>query len=65
LHYLSEIGLDRPQWSPDGSRLVFLARSGPGYPPIHVWIVGANSRGLKRIDSRRAALPVLSRVRGL
>jgi Tol biopolymer transport system component len=45
LHYLSEIGLDRPQWSPDGLKLVFLARSGPGYPPIHVWIVGANGQG--------------------
>ena len=49
LHYLSEIGLDRPQWSPDGSKLVFLARSGPRYPPIHIWIVGANGHGLKRI----------------
>ena len=49
LHYLSEDSVDRPQWSPDGSKLVFLARTGPGYPPIQVWIVGADGTGLKRI----------------
>ena len=49
LHYISEDSVDRPQWSPDGSKLVFLARSGPGYPPIQVWTVGADGTGLKRI----------------
>jgi Tol biopolymer transport system component len=49
LHYISDDSWDRPQWSPDGSKLVFMARSGPGYPPGEVWIVGANGHELKRI----------------
>ena len=49
LHYLNEDSLDWPQWSPDGSKLVFMARSGPGYPPIQIWTVGADGSGLARI----------------
>jgi Tol biopolymer transport system component len=47
LHYLSDYR-DRPQWSADSSKLVFLARSRPGNP-AHVWIVGAEGHGLRRI----------------
>ena len=32
LHYITEDTADLPQWSPDGSKLAFLARVGPGYP---------------------------------
>ena len=49
LHYLNEDSWDRPQWSPNGSKLAFLARTGPGNPPTHVWVVNANGTGLKRI----------------
>jgi Tol biopolymer transport system component len=49
LHYLSEDSEDRPQWSPDGSKLVFMARVGPGYPPTQIWVAGADGHGLTRI----------------
>jgi Tol biopolymer transport system component len=49
LHYLTEDSANLPQWSPEGSKLAFLARVGPGYPPIQVWVVGADGTGLKRI----------------
>jgi len=49
LHALTEDSADLPQWSPDGSKLAFLARVGPGYPPVQVWVVGADGTGLKRI----------------
>jgi Tol biopolymer transport system component len=49
LHYLSNDSTDWPQWSPDGTRLVFMAIRGPGRPPAHVWVVGADGRGLKRV----------------
>ena len=49
LHYFTEDSADLPQWSPDGSKLAFLARVGPGYPPIQVWVVGADGHGLTRI----------------
>jgi Tol biopolymer transport system component len=49
LRYITEDTADRPQWSPDGSKLAFLARVGPGYPPIQVWVVGADGTGLRRI----------------
>jgi Tol biopolymer transport system component len=37
-----------PQWSPDGSRLVFAARLRPPGDPIHIWTVRANGRDLLR-----------------
>jgi Tol biopolymer transport system component len=49
LHYRPVDSQNLPQWSPDGSKLAFLARTGPGYPPLQVWVVGANGTGLKRI----------------
>lgn len=49
LHFVSVNSQDRPQWSPDGSKLGFTARVGPGYPPIQVWVVGADGHGLIRI----------------
>ena len=49
VHYVTENTVDRPQWSPDGSKLAFLARVGPGDPPIQVWVVGADGTGLKRV----------------
>ena len=49
LHYITEDTTDLPQWSPDGSKLAFLARVGSGYPPVQVWVVGSDGRGLKRI----------------
>jgi Tol biopolymer transport system component len=49
LHYITEDSADVPQWSPDGSKLAFLARVGPGDPPLQVWVVGADGAGLKRI----------------
>ncbi len=49
LHYTTEDTADLPQWSPDGSKLAFLARVGSGYPPIQVWVVGADGTGLRRI----------------
>ena len=49
LHYLSNFSIDWPQWSSDGSKLIFMAIRGPGRPPAHIWVVGANGRGLKRI----------------
>jgi Tol biopolymer transport system component len=49
LHYLSNDSWDRPQWSPDGTELVFMAVAGPGRPPAHIWVVGADGRGLRRV----------------
>lgn len=49
LHYITENTGDLPRWSPDGSKLAFLARVGRGFPPIQVWVVGADGAGLKRI----------------
>jgi Tol biopolymer transport system component len=48
-HYINEDGFDWPRWSPDGSKLVFLGRTRPGYPPTQIWIVGADGHGLTRI----------------
>jgi Tol biopolymer transport system component len=44
--------LDRPQWSPDGSKLVFMGlvgRNVPGRPPAGVWVVDADGANLKRL----------------
>jgi Tol biopolymer transport system component len=49
LHYISVDSEDRPQWSPDSSKLAFMARVGPGNPPTQIWVVGANGHGPKRI----------------
>jgi Tol biopolymer transport system component len=49
LRYISEDSLDWPQWSPDGSKLVFMARTGSGYPLTQIWIAGADGHGLTRI----------------
>jgi Tol biopolymer transport system component len=49
LHYLSNNSLDRPQWSPDGKALVFMAVVGPGRPRAHIWVVGADGSGLRRV----------------
>jgi Tol biopolymer transport system component len=49
LHYVTEDSEDWPQWSPDGSKLVFMARTGPGYPPIKIWTVGADGSALTQI----------------
>lgn len=49
-------GLREPaQWSPDGSRLLFLAHAGAPvaedvHPPVHVWTVRPNGRNLTRLD---------------
>jgi Tol biopolymer transport system component len=37
-----------PQWSPDSSRLLFLASDGSGRP-THVWTIRRNGRGLTRL----------------
>jgi Tol biopolymer transport system component len=49
LHYRTLDSWDRPQWSPDGSKLVFLASVGRGNPSAQVWVVGANGSGLTRV----------------
>jgi len=40
--YLSNNSFDRPSWSPDGTRLVFMSSSG-------VWVVDADGRGLHHL----------------
>ena len=49
LQYVSNDSLDRPQWSPDGTKLVFMGVSGAGRPPAHVWVVRADGRGLTKL----------------
>jgi Tol biopolymer transport system component len=52
VNWVSDNGSDRPQWSPDGSRLVFMGLVGPnvpGRPPAGVWIVDADGTRLKRL----------------
>jgi Tol biopolymer transport system component len=43
LVWVSNDSWDRPQWSPDGSRLTFMVRRGG------IWVVGADGTGLKQI----------------
>lgn len=43
---------NRPQWSPDGTKLVFMGlvgRNAPGRGPSGVWVVNADGTGLKRL----------------
>lgn len=52
INWVSDDGRDRPQWSPDGSKLVFMGLVGPnvpGRPPAGVWIVDADGMNLKRL----------------
>jgi len=52
VNWVSDDSLDRPQWSPDGSKLVFMGlvgRNVPGRPPAGVWVVDADGANLKRL----------------
>ena len=52
INWVSDNSADRPQWSPDGTKLVFMALVGPnvpGRPPAGVWVVNADGTGLKRV----------------
>lgn len=43
VNWVSDDGWDRPQWSPDGTKLVFMSWGGG------IWVVGADGTGLKRL----------------
>ncbi len=47
--YVSDDSLDWPQWSPDGTKLVFMGIRGRSRPPAHIWVIGADGRGLQRV----------------
>jgi hypothetical protein len=52
VNWVSGRSEDRPQWSPDGTKLVFMGLVGPnvpGRPPAGVWVVNADGTGLLRI----------------
>lgn len=49
LYYESESSDEPPTWSPDGSKLAFLARTGGGSGPLEIRTVGADGGGLTRI----------------
>jgi Tol biopolymer transport system component len=50
LHYVTNDSWNRPQWSPDGTKLVFMALHGKGRPPAaQVWVVGADGTGLHQV----------------
>jgi Tol biopolymer transport system component len=49
-HYVTSDSWNRPQWSPDGTKLVFMALHGEGRPPAaQVWVVGADGTGLRQV----------------
>jgi len=43
VNWASNDSWDRPQWSPDGTKLVFMAQGGG------IWVVGADGTGLKKL----------------
>ena len=43
VNWVSDDSWDRPQWSPDGAKLVFMAQGGG------VWVVGADGAGLQQV----------------
>jgi Tol biopolymer transport system component len=43
VNWVSDDSWDRPQWSPDGTKLVLMAQGGG------VWVVGADGAGLHRV----------------
>jgi Tol biopolymer transport system component len=47
----------RPQWSPDGKRLVFLRWPELASGPDSIWIVNADGSGLRKVSDTRALLP--------
>jgi Tol biopolymer transport system component len=46
---VGESSLDPPQWSADGTRLVFMSLGASLYGPARIWIVGARGQGPTRI----------------
>jgi len=49
LYYETESSREPPAWSPDGSKLLFLARTGGDGGPLEILSVGANGTGFTRI----------------
>ncbi len=49
LYYQSESSGEPPAWSPDSSKLLFLARTGGGSGPLEILVVSAAGGGLTRI----------------
>jgi len=50
-------GLDDPQWSPDGSKLLFsnqgvIAFFGIGIPPSGIWVANADGSGIRKLTQR-------------
>ena len=49
LNYQTQNSLAGPQWSPDGSKLVFAATTGLPSPTTYIWVINANGTGLKKL----------------